>query len=97
MVTGGIHRVGGPAPGDDTCEAGIVRITTMSGELVGTEQVGSTESYAIAVPAGTYFVRAVAAKTFENGEPVTCVGNDDKAVSVLAGETLEVPIYCQIS
>lgn len=96
LVTGGVYRVGGPAPGADTCEAATVRVTTPSGELVGTEQVGSTESYAIAVPAGTYLVSAVAARTIANGEPVTCVGNDDEAISVLAGGTIEVPIYCQI-
>jgi hypothetical protein len=96
LVTGGIYAVGGPAPGENVCEAGTVRVTTLSGEVVDTEQVGSTESYAIAVPAGTYLVNAVAARTIANGEPMTCVGNNDKAIPVLAGETKEVPIYCQI-
>jgi hypothetical protein len=40
------------------------------------KHVGSTESYAIAVPAGTYLVNAVATLVFVNGEPAKLLENE---------------------
>jgi hypothetical protein len=95
VVTGSFHLDGGPAPGGYTCTGATVTLTTLKGEVVGTAQVGSTESYAIAVPAGTYLVNAVATGDFVNGQPVAFVSN--REVSVTAGGAQEVSFVSQIA
>jgi hypothetical protein len=94
IVTGSFYLAGGPAPGGKWCTGADVTITTLKGEVVASKQVGHTESYAIAVPAGTYLINAVATGYFVNGQPVTYLENDE--ISVAAGSTVEIPIESQI-
>jgi hypothetical protein len=95
IVTGSFHLDGGPYPGEYVCTGATVTVTTLKGDVVGTAQVGSTESYAIAVPAGTYLVNAVATEDFENGQPAAFVS--DREISVTAGGTQEISFVSQIA
>lgn len=90
VVTGSFHLVGGPAPGEDVCTGATVTVTTLKGETVGTAQVHSPESYAIAVPAGTYLVNAVATGVIVNGQLAKLLEN--REISVSAGSTVEIPV-----
>jgi len=94
IVTGSFHLSGGPHPGVYVCTGANVTITTLKGAVVASKQVGSTESYAIAVPAGTYLVNAVATLVFVNGEPAKLLEN--REISVAAGSTVEIPVESQI-
>jgi hypothetical protein len=67
------------------CTGANVTITTLKGAVVASKQVGSTESYAIALPARTYLVNAVATLVFVNGEPAKLLEN--REISVVAGST----------
>jgi len=89
IVTGSFYLAGGPAPGGKWCTGADVTITTLQGEVVASKQVGRTESYAIAVPAGTYLINAVATGYFVNGQPVTYLNNEE--ISVSAGSTVNIP------
>ncbi|MGH2853523.1 MAG: hypothetical protein ACRDLF_04935 [Solirubrobacteraceae bacterium] len=94
VVTGSFYLSGGPAPGEHVCTGANVTITTLKGTVVASKQVGSTESYAIAVPAGTYLVNAVATGYFVNGQPAQLLEN--REISVAAGSTVEIPVESQI-
>ena len=93
IVTGSFYLAGGPFPGEYVCTGANVTITTLEGAVVASKHVGSTESYAIAVPAGTYLVSAVATLVFVNGQPVTYLENDK--ISVSAGRTVAIPVESQ--
>jgi hypothetical protein len=94
IVTGGFYLEGGPFPGEYVCTGANVTIATLEGTVVASKQVSSTESYAIAVPAGTYLVNAVATLVFVNGEPAKLLEN--REISVAAGSTVEIPGESQI-
>lgn len=86
IVTGSFHLDGGAPPGEEVCTGATVTVTTLKGEVVVTAEVGSTESYAIAIPAGTYLVKAVATDVGGSGPPLTLLSEE---ISVSAGETVE--------
>ncbi len=94
IITGSFHLSGGPHPGEYVCTGANVTIATLEGTVVASKHVGSTESYAIAVPAGTYLVNAVATLVFVNGEPAKLLEN--RKISVAAGSTVEIPVESQI-
>jgi len=86
IVTGSFHISGGPPPGVYECTGAAITVTTLKGEVVDTTQVGSIESYAIALPAGTYHMTAVATDILGNGPPLTLLSEE---ISISAGETVE--------
>lgn len=90
ILTGSFHLGGGPAPGEYVCAGATVTVTTLAGEVVATKEVGGTESYAIALPAGTYLVNAVATSVIVNGEPAMFLKN--RETNVAAGSTKEIPV-----
>jgi len=94
VVTGSFRLVGGEGPGVDVCTGATVTVTTLKGDIVGTAHVGSTESCAIAVPAGTYLVNAVATDAFVNGQPATLLKS--REISVFVGGTTEIPVQIGI-
>jgi len=81
IVTGSFYLAGGPYPGEYVCTGATITITTLKGEVVGTEQIYSPESYAIAVPAGIYHLSAVATGIFVNGQLAT-LSSEEISVSV---------------
>jgi hypothetical protein len=89
VITGSFYVGGGPPPGVLWCEGTVVTITTPSGEVIAAKTFDSPESVAIAVPAGTYLVQAVATGFFINEQPVTMM--DNERVTVTAGSTTELP------
>jgi hypothetical protein len=90
IVTGSFHMGGGPPPGLYTCIGATITVTTLKGsEVVATAQVGSTESYAIAVPAGAYLMTVVTTDIIVNGQPTTLFSRE---ISVSAGSTKEISV-----
>jgi hypothetical protein len=55
-IEGGVYLQGGPAPGIDQCQSGssTVTATSVSGNMVASQELAGGDGYALVVPAGAY-------------------------------------------
>jgi hypothetical protein len=84
-VTGNLYIAGGPSPGIYSCgyvPVELVVTSTSSGTVVARQQVGERESWAIALPEGSYSLRA-----YDDGQPVEC-SCEPEMFSVAAGRAV---------
>jgi len=92
-LTGRLLWVGGPAPGNSTPRSGTVHVVNADNSVDQMVEAGDDGRWTVHLPPGTYQVRATSpgfgSKT---GDVDACSAN--RAVTVAAGESVTVNVYC---
>jgi hypothetical protein len=94
-VTGGIYFSGGPPQNDADNDCGAasadVVVSDSNGNTVASQQVGHGESWAIALPQGTYSLKAY----YQPGTALFCPG-EPPTFSVLVGQAVSDNAACDV-